>query len=147
MLRANRFQVVEIPVATGSTSVQFSFPDLPQLTGLNGFPVCIQSVVMFSSDLVSLSPLSQSAVVAPADFTKSYLSIYQGDLLTINNMPLSLLSPVQNRNDNTTPFVSYQPVLNNMINISWTKSFIRVPTALATTGVVYLIGIYYNVAD
>ena len=42
-------------------------------------------------------------------------------------------------------FQTYQSLFDNLINVSWTKSFISTPTALISTNVVYVIGVHYSV--
>ena len=128
----------------GSTSTQFNFPDLPQLTGRNGYPVKIQSLVFYNSSILSTSPLSGSSVIAPEDAQKSYLTLYQGDLQTIYNFPCVQLNMMQHTGDSQV-FQTYQSLFDNLINVSWTKSFISTPTALISTNVVYVIGVHYSV--
>ena len=41
------------------------------------------------------------------------------------------------------PYTFELPAINGL-TISWTKSYISLPTALATTGVAYSFGVYYN---
>jgi hypothetical protein len=66
--------------------------------------------------------------------------LYQGDLQLIYNIPILGLNNIQE--GTTTPFVFELPSMND-IDISWTKSFVSLPTALATTNVAYSFGIYY----
>lgn len=144
MFKTQRFQIVEIPVPDGSTSTKFNFPDLPQLTGRNGYPVKIQSLVFYNSSSLSTSPLSGSNVVAPEDTQKSYLTLYQGDLQTIYNLPCVQLNMMQHAGESQV-FQTYQSLFDNLINVSWTKSYISLPTAPANTNVVYVIGVHYSV--
>ena len=74
---------------------------------------------------------------------QAVLTIYQGDLQILYNIPCNSLNAIQ-QNGGTSSFQSLQPLLRQLENISWTKSFIQLPTAPATTDVVYAIGIYYS---
>jgi len=143
--KASRFEFVEIPVATGSTLNRFYFPDLPNLTGRNGYPVKIDSIVFFNRDTLAKSALTGSDLVTTADLQKSFLTIYQGDLQVLYNIPCVSLNNIQTSASSTAPYVALQPLLNQLQNVSWTKSFISLPSALATTNVVYAIGVYYSV--
>ena len=145
MFKTQRFQIVEIPVPSGSTSTKFNFPDLPQLTGRNGYPVKIQSLVFYNSDVMPISPLSGSNVVDSADVVKSFLTLYQGDLQTIYNLPCVQMQMLQQTGATGLVFQFQQNLFGDLINISWTKSYISLPTALATTNVNYVIGVHYSV--
>lgn len=144
MFKTQRFQIVEIQVPSGSTTTKFNFPDLPQLTGRNGYPVKIQSLVFYDNNTITQSPLSGSDVINKDDLQKSYLTLYQGDLQTIYNIPCVQLNMMQNSSSSPV-FQTYQSIFDNLINISWTKSYISLPTALGATNVVYVIGVHYSV--
>ena len=45
-------------------------------------------------------------------------------------------------NSAADPYVFELPAINGM-SISWVKSYVSVPTALATTNVAYSFGVYY----
>lgn len=145
MFKTSRFEAVEIQVPSGSTLTRFYFQDLPNLTGRNGFPVQIQSIVFYNRDILTKSALTGSDLVTTADMQKSFLTIYQGDLQVLYNIPVVSLNAMQTSASSTAPFTTNQPLLNNLENVSWTKSFVSLPTALTTTDVVYCIGVYYSV--
>lgn len=142
--KTSRFEAVEIQVPSGSTLTRFFFQDLPNLTGRNGYPVKIQSIVFYNRDIISKSPLTGSNLVTTADMQKSFLTIYQGDLQILYNIPVVSLNNLQT-GTSSAPFSSLQPLLCNLENISWTKSFVSLPSSLSTTDVVYAIGVYYDV--
>jgi hypothetical protein len=133
-MRIKRFEAVEIPVPNGSTLTRFYFPDLPQLRNAK-----IEAVQVYVAGSISATPLTGSTPVTLADAKKSFLTLYQGDLQLIYNIPLVGLIDI---NDGTSPFVFQLPSMND-IDISWTKSFVSLPTALATTNVAYSFGVYY----
>jgi len=134
MINIKRFEAVEIPVPSGSTLTRFYFPDLPQLHSAK-----IQGLQVYTAASIALSPLTGSALPVLADLKKSFLTLYQGDLQVIYNVPLVALN---NLVDGSTPYVFELPNIND-ISISWTKSYVSLPTALATTNVAYSFGIYY----
>jgi hypothetical protein len=133
-MRIKRFEAVEINVPSGSTLTRFYFPDLPQLRNAK-----IEAVQVYVAGAISATPLTGSTPVTLADAKKSFLTLYQGDLQLIYNIPLVGLIDI---NDGTSPFVFQLPSMND-IDISWTKSFVSLPSALATTNVAYSFGVYY----
>ena len=133
-MRIKRFEAVEISVPSGSTLTRFYFPDLPQLRNAK-----IEAVQVYVAGAISATPLTGSTPVTLADAKKSFLTLYQGDLQLIYNIPIVGLIDI---NDGTSPYVFQLPSMND-IDISWTKSFISFPTALATTNVAYSFGVYY----
>jgi hypothetical protein len=133
-MRIKRFEAVEINVPSGSTLTRFYFPDLPQLRNAK-----IEAIQVYVAGAISATPLTGSTPVTVADAKKSFLTLYQGDLQLIYNIPLVSLIDI---NESTTPFVFQLPSMND-IDISWTKSFVSLPTALATTNVAYSFGVYY----
>lgn len=134
MINIKRFEAVEIPVPTSSTLTRFYFPDLPQLRDAK-----IQNLQVYTAAGLAASPLTGSALPVLADLKKSFLTLYQGDLQVIYNIPLVALNSLV---DGATPYVFELPNIND-ISISWTKSYVSLPTALATTNVAYSFGIYY----
>jgi hypothetical protein len=134
-MRIKRFEAVEINVPNGSTLTRYYFPDLPQLRQAK-----IEAIQVYVAGAISATPLTGSTPVTVADAKKSFLTLYQGDLQLIYNIPILGLNNIQE--GTTTPFVFELPSMND-IDISWTKSFVSLPTALATTNVAYSFGVYY----
>ena len=133
-MRIKRFQVIEVPVPSGSTLTFFSIPDQPQLRNAK-----IQGIQVYTPTAITKTPLSGATPTTLADLKQSYLTLYQGDLQILYRMPLLSLN---NISDLTSPFVFELPEMND-IDISWTKSSITTSAALATTGVTYSFGVYY----
>jgi len=133
-MRIKRFQVIEVPVPSGSTLTFFSIPDQPQLRNAK-----IQGIQVYTPTTITKTPLSGATPTTLADLKQSYLTLYQGDLQIIYRLPLLALN---NISDLTSPFLFELPEMND-IDISWTKSYISTAAALATTGVTYSFGIYY----
>ena len=133
-MRVKRFQAVEISVPSGSTLTKFSFPDQPQLRNAK-----IQGIQVYTPTVITATPLSGSTPVTLADLKKSTLTLYQGDLQVILNLPLLNFNAIS---DLTSPFIFELPEIND-IDISWTKSYVNVSAALGTTNVAYSFGVYY----
>ena len=133
-MRIKRFQVIEVPVPSGSSLTFFSFPDQPQLRSAK-----IQGIQNYTPTTITKTPLSGATPTTLADLKQSYLTLYQGDLQIIYRLPLLALN---NISDLTSPFLFELPEMND-IDISWTKSSVTTAAALGTTGVTYSFGIYY----
>ena len=136
MIRISRFEAVEIPVPSGSTLTRFYFPDLP-----NSRNAKITSIQVYTAGTITATPLTGSTPVTTADLKKSYLTLYSGDLQLVYNVPMLTFNNIAN--SATDPYVFELPVVNG-ITISWVKSYVVLPTALATTGVAYSFGVYYE---
>jgi hypothetical protein len=136
MVRISRFEAVEIPVPSGSTLTRFYFPDLPNLRNSK-----ITSIQVYTAGTITATPLTGSTPVTTADLKKSYLTLYSGDLQLVYNIPMLTFNNIVN--SAADPYVFELPVVNG-ITISWVKSYVVLPTALATTGVAYSFGVYYE---
>ena len=101
----------------------------------------IEAIQTYIAGAISLTPLTGSTPVTAADAKKSFLTLYQGDLQLIYNIPILAFNNIQ-EGAAPTSFVFELPSMND-IDISWTKSFVSLPSALATTNVAYSFGVYY----
>jgi len=144
--KTQRYEAVEIAIPSGSTSSQFNFPDLPNLTGRDGNPVIIDSIVVYDAgSLNNVSPLTGQTPLSATELAGAFLTIYQGDLQILFNFPLAQLNFM---GDPATTFngqVIAQPLTRDLINISWTKSFVRFPAAAPTANRKICFGIHYTV--
>ncbi len=131
-----RFESIEVAIPSGSSNTRYYFPDLPQLRN-----AMIQAVQLYTPDTLSATPNTGSTMVTIADLKKSFLTLYSGDLQLIYNAPLLAFSNIIN--SATNPYTNSLPDIDNMV-ISWTKSYISLATAPATTGVAYAFGVYYK---
>jgi len=131
-----RFEAVEVPIPTGSTNTRFYFPDLPNLRN-----AMIQALQVYTPGTLTATPNTGSALVVEADMKKSFVTLYSGDLQLIYNAPLFAFNNIIN--SVTNPYNNELPTIDNMV-ISWTKSYISLATAPATTGVAYAFGVYYQ---
>ena len=136
MIRIDRFEAVEISVPSGSTLTRFYFPDLPNLRNAK-----ITAIQVYTAGTITATPLTGSTPVTTADLKKSFLTLYEGDLQLIYNTPMLGLNNIVN--SAADPYSFELPAING-ITISWVKSYVVLPTALATTGVAYSFGVYYH---
>jgi hypothetical protein len=136
MIRIDRFEAVEISVPSGSTLTRFYFPDLPNLRNAK-----ITAIQVYTAGTITATPLTGSTPVTTADLKKSFLTLYEGDLQLIYNTPLLGFNSIVN--SAADPYSFELPAING-ITISWVKSYVVLPTALATTGVAYSFGVYYH---
>jgi len=132
----NRFESVEVLIPNGSTNTRYYLPNLPNLSG-----ALISAIQVYTPGTLSASPNTGSTMVTEADLKKSFITLYSGDLQLIYNAPLLAFSNIINSASN--PYTNSLPDINNMI-ISWTKSFISLASAPATTNCVYALGVYYK---
>jgi hypothetical protein len=135
----SRFEAVEIPVANSSTLTKFFFPDLPNLRNAK-----IRMIDAYTPGTISATPLTGSTPATVADMKKTTITLYVGDLQLVYNMPLLTFNNFVN--SAADPYVNI-PINVNGLTISWTKSFVSVPTALATTNVAYSFGIFYDFGE
>jgi len=136
MIRIERFEAVEISVPSGSTLTRFYFNDLPNLRNAK-----ITSIQVYTAGSITATPLTGSTPVTTADMKKSFLTLYAGDLQLVYNVPMISLNNIVN--SAADPYTFELPTINGM-TVSWVKSYVSLPTALATTGVAYSFGVYYN---
>jgi len=136
MIRIDRFEAVEIAVPSGSTLTRFYFPDLPNLRNAK-----ITAIQVYTAGSITATPLTGSTPVTTADLKKSFLTLYEGDLQLVYNTPMVGLNNIVN--SAADPYSFELPAING-ITISWVKSYVVLPTALATTGVAYSFGVYYH---
>ena len=136
MTRIERFEAVEIPVPSGSTLTRFYFPDLPNLRNAR-----ITNIAIYTAGTITATPLTGSTPVTTADLKNSSLTLYEGDLQLVYNIPILSFNSIVN--SAADPYQFELPSVNGM-TVSWVKSYVSLPTALATTGVSYSFGVYYH---
>lgn len=136
MTRIERFEAVEIPVPSGSTLTRFYFPDLPNLRNAR-----ITNIAIYTAGTITATPLTGSTPVTTADLKKTSLTLYEGDLQLVYNIPILSFNSIVN--SAVDPYQFELPSVNGM-TVSWVKSYVSLPTALATTGVAYSFGVYYH---
>jgi hypothetical protein len=135
-MKVQRFEAVEISVPSGSLLTQYNFPDLPNLRSAR-----IDRIVFYTAGTISATPLTGSTPVTTADMKKSFVTLYEGDLQLLYRVPILEFNNIVN--SATDPYQN-DPLDINGITISWTKSFISLPSALSTTNDAYSIGVFYH---
>ncbi len=135
-MKVARFEAVEIAVPSGSTLTRYNFPDLPNLRNAK-----IDRIVFYTAGTITATPLTGSTPVTTADMKKSFVTLYEGDLQLLYNVPILEFNNIVN--SATDPYQN-DPLDIDGITISWTKSFISLPSALSTTNVAYSIGVFYH---
>jgi len=135
-MKVARFESVEVSVPNGSTLTRFAFPDLPNLRNAK-----IDRIVFYTPGTITATPLTGSTPVTVADMKKSFVTLYEGDLQLLYSVPILEFNNIVNAS--TDPYQN-DPLDIDGITISWTKSYISLPTALATTNVAYSIGVFYH---
>jgi hypothetical protein len=136
MTRIERFEAVEIAVPSGSTLTRFYFPDLPNLRNAR-----ITNIAIYTAGTITATPLTGSTPVTTADLKKSFLTLYEGDLQLVYNIPMLSFNSIVN--SAADPYQFELPSVNGL-TVSWVKSYVSLPTALATTGVAYSFGVFYH---
>jgi hypothetical protein len=136
MTRIERFEAVEIAVPSGSTLTRFYFPDLPNLRNAR-----ITNIAIYTAGTITATPLTGSTPVTTADLKKSFLTLYEGDLQLVYNIPMLSFNSIVN--GAADPYQFELPSVNGL-TVSWVKSYVSLPTALATTGVAYSFGVFYH---
>jgi len=136
MTRIERFEAVEISVPSGSTLTRFYFPDLPNLRNAR-----ITNIAIYTAGTITATPLTGSTPVTTADLKKSFLTLYEGDLQLVYNIPMLSFNSIVN--SAADPYQFELPSVNGL-TVSWVKSYVSLPTALATTGVAYSFGVFYH---
>ena len=134
-----RYEAMEIPVATGSGLTRFYFADAPNLRNAR-----IRMIDVYTPGTITNTPLTGSTPVTVADMKKTTITLYVGDLQLVYNMPLLTFNNFVN--SAVDPYINV-PININGLTISWTKSYINLPSALATTGVAYSFGIFYDFGE
>jgi len=137
MIRIERFEAVEINVPSGSTLTRFYFPDLPNLRNAK-----ISAIQVYTAGSITATPLTGSTPVTTADLKKSFLTLYQGDLQLVYNVPMISFNNMVT-GATPDPYTFELPAING-ITVSWVKSYVNLPSALGTTNVAYSFGVYYN---
>ena len=82
-MKVTRFEAVEIAVPSGSTLTRFNFPDLPNLRNAK-----IDRIVFYTAGTITATPLTGSTPVTTADMKKSFVTLYEGDLQLLYNVPI-----------------------------------------------------------
>lgn len=129
MLRKTyRTQVIEVSITAGTGNTKF--PDQPQLNN-----AIIFGIEAFTTNDISVSPLTGSALITLADFKIANLLLVDGSVNKGQNIPLVRLHEMQNAA--TDPFTRHPFRWCNLV-VSWTKCYVVAYSNFASTGVLPL---------
>ena len=129
MLRKTyRTQVIEVAITAGTGNTKI--PDQAQLNN-----AIIFSIEAFTTNDITVSPLTGSALITLADFQKANLLLVQGSENKGQNIPLVRLHEMQNASND--PFTR-SPLRWIDLVVSWTKCYIVAYSNFASTGVLPL---------
>ena len=133
--KAIKYEFVEIQVASGSTAVRYSFPDLPKLRY-----TALQAITAYTTNSLTYCP-SGNAVVNQTIMKTAYLVLYANERQDLYRIPLVELNRIQNAS--TDPFVRSLWETNNQ-KVTWDKSYVElssVPTFSSAQS--FAFGVYY----
>jgi len=138
-----RFEYVEIPIPSGSTLRQFPFPDLPNLR--NAKILSMELFYNIDPNTNATYAPSGSQTMGLSIMVNCYLTMYEGDLQIVKDMPVVKLQhfTYNNVDDSIFSISTEKQVAFNGPIISWNKSFVRFSRALSETDVVVAFGITY----
>jgi len=133
--KAIKYEFVEIQVASGSTAVRYSFPDLPKLRY-----TALQAITAYTVNSLTTCP-SGNAVVNMTIMKTAYLVLYSNERQDLYRIPLVELNRIQNASND--PFVRSLWETNNQ-KITYDKSYVElssVPTFSSAQS--FAFGVYY----
>jgi hypothetical protein len=131
----DKFEFVELQVASGSTATRFFFPDLPKLRAK-----MITGLETYTSNVLSPAP-SGNVVTPNTILDNAYLTLYTNGTQDIWRIPYFTLNRTQ---ASTDPFVRDLSLFRPQI-VTWDKSYIELgqtPTFAANSS--FCIGVYYS---
>jgi len=137
--KIQRYEFIECIIPANSTQTRFYFPDQPNLRFTN-----LLNLVSYTQSNIQTSILSNSDIISSSDALNDYLVLYFDDKEAVNRIPLSELTSATDLTGLTFGSI---PALKNMFagqQVTWAKSYIILPTALApanNTSVPF--GVYY----
>jgi len=149
-IKADRFQLVELPVSAAivGTNSDIYFQNQPQLQSISGgVQVFLTAIEVYINEDIALSPLTAgNGVATAADLINATLTLSVNTNYQFLKVPLAVLR----RNETQTAgnvVASHNNdlfLINDILQVDWTKSFITVLGAPAVTPFSYLLGVYYR---
>lgn len=131
-----RFEVIELSIPAGNTLTTINFPDMSNLRQAK-----ILSIDWYASDNYEVSPNTFSTLLPAADAKQCFITLYEGDLQRVKNLPLPKLNSDNNAQVDKVNGAGIQQPFDGII-ISWTKSFVRF-AATPTANCVIALGVTY----
>ena len=130
-----KYQPVEIPIPSGFTGTEITFPNQPSLYNKK-----IKAIEVYSEVSMPKSPLTFTDTLPYSDGVNSFLEFFDGNNQKVNRVPYAVLNRV---NDQTNGFVFEVYKCNDWL-ISWDKCKLIFSTPPATTPAVLTVGVYYE---
>lgn len=139
MNKVQNYEIIEVPISQSSTGTKFFVPDQPQLRF-----VSLLNLVCYTTDTISVSPLSGNPLLSIANLQKTFLVLYYNDKESVKYIPVLELNRVVSNaataafSFDITPFAGQQ--------IIWAKSYIQTPTAyssISASNFSVCFGVYY----
>ena len=139
MNKVQNYEIIEVPIQQSSSGTKFYVPDQPQLRF-----VSLLNLVCYTTDTISVSPLSGNPLLSIANLQKTFLVLYYNDKESVKYIPVLELNRVVSNaataafSFDITPFAGQQ--------IIWSKSYIQTPTAYSSisgSNFSVCFGVYY----
>lgn len=153
MLRAKRFQLVElrVPANITATNQQVNFDNQPQLQSISGGrQIFVEAIEAYNVNDVPLSPFTPGQPVASdADFVNGVLTLSVDASYNFQYIPLvTLHRTFSNQAGTQQPSVFDLFGVNSIWQVDWTKSYVTMVGAPSVlTAFSYLFGVYYRYSD
>lgn len=135
--RISNFSLVEIPVQTAGTYLNFNFPDQPQLRGKK-----VEKIAFYGEAQLNFSP-NGGAAVTNANLQKCWLVLYINGREDIKIPVISLINITSNTAGTFVNNNGYIPL--NDVNIIWEKSYVKAPIgATVPANTSFMFGVFYK---
>jgi hypothetical protein len=143
-ISTTKYQLFEVPVpATAAAGQRIYIGDQPQLRSQSGQQVTIQGIETFSNQALTRSPFSVNVAPTAADIRNAILVINVAGFEDLQGIPLAVLNRIfAEAGANFVPFADEQFLLNNLIRVDWTKSYVQL-NAAPSGAIAYLFGVRY----
>lgn len=145
-LKTDRYQLVELVVGANITqnNSDIYFQNQPQLQSISGgVQVFACGIEVYNVNDISASPLTAgNAVASVADLANATLTLSVNTNYQFLKLPLNAM----HRNSSAAGGSSVQDLflLNDILQIDWSKSFVTVVAAPGAVPFSYLFGVYYR---
>lgn len=135
--RISNYCLVELPVQTAGTYLNFNFPDQPQLRGRK-----IERIAFYGEAQCGFSP-NGGVAITNAIISRSFLVLYVGDREDIKMPISSLINITSNTAGTVVNNNGYIPLQD--LAVVWEKSYVKAPqgaTVVANSS--WMFGVFYK---
>jgi hypothetical protein len=129
-----RYELVNINIPAASTTPEWYFPDLPNLTDAK-----IEKINAYYAPVISKSP-ANIALISIADVQSAYLVLVSNDKEEIR-IPLMDLVCLGQPGNILVSVNGYLPIHDKIIQ--WSKSYIKFVSSYAATAFTIQLGVFY----